>query len=112
MKTYIQSAIVCMFFAFVAQSCFAQAKEAAVSGTVVVDADNTALPGVNVTIAGTPMGMVTDAEGKFSFPMGLKPGDRLVFSFIGFVTQTIAVPAEGNPNLTVRMVSDNILIEE
>jgi hypothetical protein len=112
MKTYIQSAIVCIFFAFIAQSSFAQAKEVPVNGTVVADADNTPLPGANVTIAGTPMGIVTDAEGKFSFPLGIKPGDKLVISFIGFVTQTYAVAAEANENITIRMTSDNILIEE
>jgi hypothetical protein len=111
MKTYIQSAIVCIFLAFVAQSSFAQAKESVVSGTVVVDEDSTPLPGANITIAGTPMGIVTDAEGRFSFPMGLKAGDKIVFSFIGFVTQTYTVTSEANQNVTIRMKSDNILIE-
>lgn len=112
MKTYIQSAIVCILFAFVAQSSFAQAKEVKVSGTVVADSDNSPLPGANITMAGTPNGIVTDAEGRFTFPAGLKPGDKIVFTYIGFVTQTYAVTAEEKQDITVRMISDNILIEE
>jgi hypothetical protein len=112
MKTYIQSAIVCVVFAFIAQSSFAQAKDAVVSGTVVVDEDSTPLPGVNITIAGTTIGMVTDADGKFSFPMGLKPGDKLNFSFVGFVSQNYLVTAEANQNIAIRLKNDNVLIEE
>src|SRR5690242_13216069 len=112
MKNYIQSAIVCIFFAFVAQSSFAQGKEVTVTGTVVADSDNTPLPGANVTIAGTPMGIVTDAEGKFSFPMGLKAGDQLVVSFIGFTSQTYKITDEAKQDVTIRLLSDNILIEE
>lgn len=112
MKTHIQPAIICIFFAFIAQSSFAQTKESVVNGTVVADADNTPLPGANVTIAGTPNGIVTDADGHFSFPLGLKAGDKIVFSYIGFVTQTYAVTAEAKQDLTIRLVSDNILIEE
>ena len=112
MKTYIQSAIVCIFFAFVAQASFAQTRDIVVTGNVVDDADNSPIPGVNVTIAGTPNGMVTDAEGKFKFEKGLKAGDKLVFSFIGYVTQTYVLSAELNQNVNIRLKSDNILIEE
>jgi hypothetical protein len=112
MKTYIQSAIVCIFFAFIAHSSFAQTKDIVVTGNVVDDSDNSPLPGVNITIAGTPNGMVTDAEGRFTFAKGLKAGDQLVFSFIGFVSQTYALSAELNQNVNIRMKSDNILIEE
>lgn len=112
MKNYIQAAIACIFFAFIAQSSFAQDKEVTVKGTVVADSDNTPLPGANVTIAGTPMGIVTDADGKFSFQMGLKAGDQLVVSFIGFVSQTYKVTAEANQEVSIRLLSDNILIEE
>jgi hypothetical protein len=112
MKNYIQSAIVCILFAFIAQSSFAQAKQITVSGTVVGQADNTPLPGANITIAGTPLGVVTDAEGRFSFPTGLKPGDKVVFSYIGYITQTYAVTDEATQTVAIRLASDNILIEE
>jgi hypothetical protein len=112
MKNYIQSTIVCIVLAFIAQSSFAQSKDAVVNGSVVVNKDSTPLPGVNITIAGTTIGMVTDADGKFSFPMGLKPGDKLNFTFIGFVSQNYLVTAEPIQNIEIRMTDDNILIEE
>ena len=119
MKNYIQSAIICVAFALIAQSSFAQAKDlpavrhdTVVSGTVLVDKENSPLPGVNVTIAGTTLGIVTDAQGKFSFPMGLKPGDKLNFTFIGFVSQNYLVTVEADQNIEIRMKDDNILIEE
>ncbi|MEI9918480.1 MAG: carboxypeptidase-like regulatory domain-containing protein [Bacteroidota bacterium] len=112
MKTYIQSAIVCVALAFIAQASFAQSRSTIVNGTVVIDQDNSPLPGVNVTIAGTVVGMLTDADGKFSFPTGLKQGDELVFSFVGYVTQKYLVTEEASQDVTIRMKDDNILIEE
>lgn len=60
-----------------------------VSG-VVTDAEGSVLPGVNVLVKGTTIGVVTDAEGKFT--LAAPSGESvLVFSFIGFVTQEIAI---------------------
>ena len=112
MKTYINTAIVCVVFTFIVQASFAQAKDPIVSGKVVIDSDNTPLPGVNITIAGTITGIVSDAEGKFSFTTGLKPGDKLNFSFVGFVSQNYVVTAEANQNIEIRMKDDNVIIEE
>src|SRR5690606_35970351 len=47
------------------------------------------LPGVSVVIEGTASGTVTDPEGEFSLEAG--PEDRLVFTSIGFLSQTIVV---------------------
>ena len=56
--------------------------------------------------------MLTDADGKFSFPTSLKQGDELVFSFVGYITQKYLVTKEANQDVTIRMKDDNILIEE
>lgn len=55
----------------------------------VSDADNLTLPGVNVLVGGTSQGTVTDADGKFSIEA--PASGSLVFSFIGYVTQTVAI---------------------
>ena len=63
-----------------------------VTGTVL---DNGAgLPGVNVAVKGTSMGAQTDIDGKFSVkaPAG---ATTLVFSYIGYNTQEVAIPASG-----------------
>jgi TonB family protein len=61
-----------------------------IQGKVVSSEDGTPLPGVNVVIAGTTEGTVTDAEGKYQ----LQPpnvNSNLVFSFIGMKTKEVAV---------------------
>lgn len=67
------------------QFSFAQGKT--VSGIV---SDNTGpLPGVNVVIKGTKVGIQTDFDGKYSIPV--KTGDVLVFSFIGMDDKSVTV---------------------
>jgi len=69
-----------------------------VTGTVS-DASGT-LPGVNVLVKGTSVGAVTDFDGNFQ--IDANNGDVLVFSYVGYLTQEIAVSGS-----TV-----NILLEE
>jgi TonB-dependent starch-binding outer membrane protein SusC len=58
-------------------------------GKVSSTTDPEGLPGVNVTIKGTNQGTITDVNGRFSLSA---PADgTLIFSFIGFKTQEIAL---------------------
>jgi TonB-linked SusC/RagA family outer membrane protein len=74
------------------------AQERTVSGTVT--ADNEGLPGCNVYIQGTTVGTITDLDGKYTLQV---PGPEavLVFSSVGFKTQTITVGAQSVVNLTM-----------
>jgi TonB-linked SusC/RagA family outer membrane protein len=55
----------------------------------VTDQDNAALPGVSILLSGTSQGTVTDGEGNFVINA---PGNgSLVFSFIGYQSQTVAI---------------------
>ena len=55
----------------------------------VTGADKQGLPAVNVVVSGTSQGTATDAQGGYALDA---PADAsLVFSFIGFTTQTVAV---------------------
>lgn len=59
-----------------------------ISGTVVDAEDGRALPGVNVTIAGTTIGTTTDEEGRYVVSTdSLNAG--LHFSFIGYENKVI-----------------------
>lgn len=62
----------------------------AISGTVH---DNTgaALPGVSIVIKGTTSGTQSDANGHFS--LSAKPGDVLVFTYIGYDTKEVTIAA-------------------
>ncbi len=57
------------------------------------------LPGVNIVLEGTTIGIETDFNGYFEFPIKLKKGDILVFSFVGMDTQKIIVTKENTTSL-------------
>lgn len=76
---------------------------------IVYDEDGQSLPGVNVVEKGTTNGTTTDTEGKFHLQVG-DNNSVLVFSFIGYVTQEIAV---GNrTDFSVSLASDVKALEE
>lgn len=64
-------------------------QQSIVSGNVT-DASGALLPGVNIAIEGTSVGVVSDFEGKYS--INVPNGEAvLAFSFVGFATQRITV---------------------
>ena len=76
------------------------AADVPVSGRVT-GPDGAGLPGVTVLVRGTSLGASTNSEGAFS--LNAPEGSSLVFSFVGFSTQTVAVPAGGGPiNITLQ----------
>ncbi len=76
--------------------------EIAVSGTVI-EGNGSAMPGVSILVKGTTNGTTTDTDGKYEIKVSGE-GDILIFSFIGFATQEVAV---GN-----RTVVDVTLMED
>lgn len=56
---------------------------------VVSDEEGNPLPGVTITVEGSPRGVITDIDGNYSIEV--KPNDRLTFSFIGLQSQTVDV---------------------
>lgn len=76
------------------------AQDRTVSGAVL-DEGGQPLPGVNVLVKGTSNGSVTDAEGNFSLS-GVNDNTILVFSFIGYLSQEVAVGAQTNINVTMQ----------
>ncbi len=80
-----------------------------VSGVIVSDADNSPLPGVAVQVKGTTSGTVTDIDGKYSLSVP-EDADILVFSFIGFASQEVAVA--GRAIIDLSMAEDAEELEE
>ncbi|WP_079690449.1 TonB-dependent receptor [Ohtaekwangia koreensis] len=64
-----------------------------ISGTVT-DNEGTAIPGVTVSAKGGA-GVTTDAEGKFTLQIP-EAVTYLTFSFVGYATQDVQVPASAN----------------
>lgn len=79
-----------------------------VSGTVS-DPSGTGLPGVNILIKGTQTGATTDESGKYAIEVAGRPA-TLVFSFVGYISQEIAV---GNQtSIDVVLKQDDKLLNE
>lgn len=78
------------------------------TGTVTDDAGE-ALPGVTVVVKGTTVGVVTDINGKYSLVIP-ENGKVLVFSFVGMLSQEIALGSQ--TSIDVVLQEDVIGIEE
>ncbi|HLU90696.1 MAG TPA: TonB-dependent receptor [Cyclobacteriaceae bacterium] len=66
----------------------------------VLDQDGEPIPGVTVSVPGTSIGTATDLDGEYS--LTVPEGSTLVFSFIGFETQTFEVGDQSIINVTMR----------
>ena len=79
-----------------------------ISGTVQ-DETGTPIAGVNVVEKGTQNGVITNINGYYSINAGAK-ATHLVFSYIGYETQTLRIP--GNLHLNVKMVPAAMELQE
>ncbi len=86
-----------------------QVQQLKVTGKVTDSKTGEALPGVNVLVKGTTTGVLTDADGKYSVALPAKNA-TLVFSFIGYNRQEIAVT--GGSNVDVALELNSVVIDE
>ncbi|HEY0742432.1 MAG TPA: TonB-dependent receptor [Chryseosolibacter sp.] len=80
-------------------SSLALAQNRAVSGTVLDDT-GAPLPGVSILEKGTTNGATTDTDGKYTLNVGSSSA-TLVFSFIGYKSQEVAVNDRTSVNVTL-----------
>ena len=87
-------------------SVFAQTT---VSGRVTAGEDAAALPGVNILVKGTAEGTISDADGNFTISA---PSSEsvLVFSFVGYIAQEIAIG--GRTSINVALTTDSQQLSE
>ena len=69
-------------------------KSIQVNGHVTSGADGLPLPGVNIVLEGTEIGIQSDFDGYFEFPEKLKKGDVLIFSFISLESRKVVIQDE------------------
>lgn len=86
---------------------FAQQKQ--ITGKVVDKKDGQPLPGVTVGIRGKTNNVSTNDKGEFAL-IADPSTDVLVFSFIGYIRQTI--PLAGKTNITVNFAEDNTALDD
>src|SRR5690606_9426333 len=93
-KTLLGAWILLLLF-----SIDAVAQSRNISGTVLSSEDHLPLPGVNITIKGTTRGSISDLDGRYAVQAAST--DTLVFSFVGFLSQSVAVGNKNTIDLTL-----------
>ncbi len=81
---------------FMSSVMFAQQS---ISGTVQGE-DGLPLPGVNILVKGKSTGTQTDFDGKYT--INAETGEVLSYSYLGFITQEIAVSGQSTINVTLQ----------
>ena len=81
--------------------------QSTITGTVLDDAGQP-LPGANVLEKGTTNGTQTDFDGNYS--LNVADGATLIFSYVGFKSQEVAVSGQSNVNAT--LVEDAAALDE
>src|SRR5690606_13514682 len=75
---------------------------------IVTDANGEPLPGVTISLPGTTVGTATDLGGRYS--LAVPEGSTLVFSFIGFESQSI--PVAGRTVINVALTEEMSSLDE
>jgi TonB-linked SusC/RagA family outer membrane protein len=78
------------------QNKFVQVEQ--ITGTVTDASSGESLPGVNIAVKGTTTGTSTDSEGNYELTVPSLQ-DTLVYSFIGYESQTVAINGRTTINI-------------
>lgn len=88
---------------------FSQSTSRQLSGKVLSTAGEP-LIGVSIVVKGTGSGSVTDFDGRFNFTATVESNSVLEFSYVGFLTQNVAVANKSEFNIV--LVEDTKALEE
>ena len=98
-----------LFFLLVTSAwCIPVRAQHKVTGSVTDAGSKSPLAGVTVLVEGTAVGASTDAKGAYSITIPAGKQRSLVFSFIGYVTDTVAVSTRTQVNVALQESSVNI----
>lgn len=86
-----------------------KAQDSTVSGTITDEKVGRPIPGVNVIVKGTSIGVLSDFEGNYSVNLP-KPDAILVFSSLGFATKEI--PVNGQTRIDVSLSESEEQLDE
>lgn len=88
--------------------CMAWGQNRTISGTVTSATDNEPIIGASVMVKGTTNGTITDFDGNFQLSADTQA--TLVFSYVGFVTQEIALNGRNTVNVVLK--EDSKMLED
>lgn len=89
-----------LFFLLILSFSLSAQKNKLVNGNIT-NTNNQPIPGVNIQDQSNPnIGTVSDFDGNFS--ISIKPNTTLIFSYVGFETQTVTVTIENNLNIQLK----------
>ncbi len=115
-SNFIQKAALLSIYAFIAffnpKSLLAQNQEIVqLTGMVVSDDGQTAVPGVHIYVPKYGRGTTSNSYGYFSMPVLV--GDEMVLSSIGFIKQRFVIPqgTNGRVNVVFKMEMDTVYLE-
>lgn len=81
------------------------AQDRTVTG-MVTSSDGGVLPGVNISVKGTTRGVSADSEGRYT--ISADEGATLVFSFVGYVSQSIVVRGQSRIDIVLAVDSQQL----
>ncbi|WP_316809002.1 TonB-dependent receptor [Pedobacter agri] len=96
-RIFTRISVLAVFFLLATNVAFAQ--NITVKGVVTDGGDKTTMPSVSVQVKGTQTGTQTDATGAYS--ISAPTNATLVFTFVGYATQEIAVGNRTTINVTL-----------
>lgn len=79
-----------------------------VQGKVTASDDGSGLPGVTIQVKGTQSGAISDVDGNYT--VSVTSQDVLVFSYVGYLTQEIAVGTRSTIDVSLEV--DAIMMDE
>lgn len=88
--------------------CLFAQQQVTVKGKVTDAETGEPLPGVTVLVDKSTRGVTTDLDGTFE--VKVNPSDKLIFSFIGMISQTVVVG--NNTDFNIAMTTETSLLEE
>lgn len=90
--------LLCLTAVFTLVSGELWAQERTISGKVTSVEDGSTLPGVNVVLKGTTIGVVTDSNGGYTLSVP-QEGGTLVFTFIGLASKEVEIGTQSTINV-------------
>jgi iron complex outermembrane recepter protein len=99
-----------LVFLFIISSNTLQA-QTTITGKVVDAGANTPLPGVNIRLKDAVAGTISSADGSFLLNLKGAPPFKIIFSFVGYSSQEIALES-GLSNLEIKLEEKALLGEE